>query len=71
MKKNFLFALSIAIAFGITLYIKSEKFNKTREASSQWKTFIKKPGTEIATHKTTEEEFVEASITSPTANTNS
>lgn len=67
MKKNFLFALSIAIASGITIYIKSGQFHKSQHASNEWKTFIKKSGSEIVTHKTTREEFLAAKITPPVA----
>ena len=67
MKKTFLFILSITFAFGITFYIKKEQSSNLGQAKPQWKTFIKRPGTEIDSHKTTNEEFQEAKIPTPEA----
>lgn len=63
MKKNFLFFLSISVAFGITLYIKNQSYSLGENKSPEWKTFVKKSGSKVASHPTTNIEFEEAKIT--------
>jgi hypothetical protein len=63
MKKYILFFLSVTIAFGINLYIKKNKYSIGKQNSPEWKTYEKIDNKIIATHKTTDEELIEANKT--------
>ncbi len=63
MKKAFLFFLSITVAVGITFYIKNQNYSVGASQSPEWKTFVKKSGSKVASHATTNNEFEEAKIT--------
>ncbi len=62
MKKTFLFILSITFAFGITSYIKNQRYAVQSENNIEWKTFVKKGGSKIVSHTTTTSEYNEAHL---------
>lgn len=57
------------MAFGITFYIKKHNYSVATK-TPEWKTFVKKNGSEVASYPTTKNEFEEAKITSATPTTN-
>jgi len=71
MKKFWLFFFSFLVAFGITLYTKSEKHRLAfAEHDPNWKTFVKKTSREIASYKTTDDEMNKASLSEKKATRN-
>lgn len=53
----------MTVAFGITFYIKNKNYSVGSNKSPEWKTFVKKGGSKVASHATTANEFEEAKIT--------
>lgn len=65
MKKTWLFAFSILVAFGITFYTKNHRAKNLSAVNTDWKTYVKTSSSEISAHHTTHDEYLQAKILNP------
>ena len=65
MKKNWLFLLSVFIAFGIAIYSKKPNENVNEKSNMTWSTYVKNSNMEVLEHHATPKDLKDARVPVP------